>query len=33
MFNKYRNIKKIGLVLIGLALVIFFNNQCKNPFC
>lgn len=23
MFNKYRNIKKIGLVLIGLALVIF----------
>ena len=23
MFNKYRNIKKIGLVVIGLAIIIF----------
>lgn len=29
MFNKYRNIKKIGLVLIGLALVIFLITNVR----
>lgn len=29
MFNKYRNIKKIGLVLIGLAVVIFLINNVR----
>ena len=29
MFNKYRNIKKIGLVLIGLAVVIFLITNVR----
>lgn len=29
MFNKYRNIKKIGLVVIGLALVIFLITNVR----
>ena len=29
MFNKYRNIKKIGLVLIDLALVIFLITNVR----
>ena len=29
MFNKYRNIKKIGLVLIGLAIVIFLITNVR----
>ena len=29
MFNKYRNIKKIGLVLIGIALVIFLITNVR----
>lgn len=29
MFNKYRNIKRIGLVLIGLALVIFLITNVR----
>lgn len=29
MFNKYRNIKKIGLVLIGLALVVFLITNVR----
>lgn len=29
MFNKYRNIKNIGLVLIGLALVIFLITNVR----
>mgnify|MGYP001123887589 FL=1 len=29
MFNKYRNIKKIGLVLIGLAVVIFLISNVR----
>ncbi len=29
MFNKYRNIKKIGLVLIGLAIVLFLITNVR----
>lgn len=29
MFNKYRNIKKIGLVLIGLAIVVFLITNVR----
>ena len=32
MFNKYRNIKKIGLVLIGLAVVIFLITNVRIRF-